>query len=575
MSNKVWSTPLINEYNERYNLGFDIDTLGNSPYYKNMFGWRDGDMLFKYSEEEKEEISRCKDDVIYFADRYAFAMTDEGVDKIKLRPYQKKVLKAFQNNRYCIYLASRQVGKSIMAAIFISWYLCFHYDRNVLVVANKFQTTNEIVSKIKHVLQNLPFFLKPGIRNIAVTTIALDNGSKLISSATTPTAGIGFTNHLVYADEFAYVHNNIAEKFFKSIFPTLVSSKISRMILTSTPNGKNLFYRIYKSAIEKTNEFKPLRTDWWEVDGRDEKWKLKEISNLGSEELFNQEYGNSFELSTRLLIDSRTLKIFNKLKTKYTNIKIEDLETDYYSYDHLKWHPKLFEKLTDDDKFIVSVDLGSGVGGDYTVINIFKVQRFNYAKIYNYMNVPQGEEDFFSLVQVGMFRDNYTSNDEAAYMTADLIMDYLLPENTLIVVELNHRGEEFKKDMEKYRPDIFDYDIFFRGVIRNYKKKKVRMPGVLVTKDKINDCKNLSKDWFNRRIYITEEETCIEASSFGLNENGTSYEGLGTHDDTIMTMVNVSKVFNSMQFIELIEDQFDSFTKDEYSLIEEKIIQVD
>lgn len=572
MDTKIWTTKSINEFNESYEQGYDPKQLGGSPYHMNMYGWRAGDLLFKYTREEFEEILRCKKDILYFADKYAYAMTDAGVAKITLRPYQKKVLKAFKDNRFNIYLASRQVGKSVLAGIFISWYLCFHYDRNVLVVANKLATTNEIVSKIKHVLQNLPFFMKPGIRNIGVTTIAFDNGCKLNSSATTPTAGIGFTNHLVYADEFAYVHNNIAEKFFKSIFPTLVSSKISRMILTSTPNGKNLFYRIYKGGLDKKNDFNTVRTDWWEVEGRDEKWKKKEIANLGSVEIFNQEYGNSFESSTRMLADSNVLKFFEKLKTKYQYQKIPDIESDYYDARHLKWHPKYFKELTDTDKFVLSIDLGSGLGGDYTIVNIFKVVPFNIHKIKKYSNIASGEDDFFSLVQVGLFRDNYTDNAEVAYLVADLVMDYLLPENTLIVLEMNHRGHEFIKDMEKYRPDIYEYEVFFKGIKKKLKKTTISTPGVQVTREKINECKALVKDWLNKRIVVTEEETYIETSAFGLNDKNTSYEGLGTHDDIVMTMVNMTKVFGSTQFVDLIQDNL-TFSLQEFQLIEQKIIQ--
>lgn len=576
MSNKVWTSKLIDEYNDRFTFGIDLDNLGDSPYYNNMFGWRKGDILFKYTPQEFDEIVKCKNDVLYFADHYAFAMTDAGVQKIELRNYQRKILKGFQHNRYSIYVASRQVGKTIMAGIFIAWYLCFHYDRNVLVVANKMQTTNEIVTKIKHVIQNLPFFLKPGVRGFGVTGLAFDNGCRLISSATTPTAGIGFANHLVYADEFAYVHDNISERFFKSIFPTLVSSKISRMILTSTPNGKNLFYRIYKGALNKTNEFKALRTDWWEVPGRDETWKKREIANLGSEEIFNQEYGNSFDVSTKMLADSHTIKFFEKLKTKFEWYKIDSLESEYYSYEHLKWHPKYFKSLTNDDKFVVSIDMGSGIGGDYSVINIFKVIRMNFPKILNYNGVATGEDDFFSLVQVGMFRDNYTSNAEVAYLTGDLVMNYLLPENTTVVLEMNHRGEEFKKDLEMYRPDSLDFSIFFKGIERSIKgNRKIMTDGIRVGKEKFEECKKLAKDWSNKRIILTEKNTFSEVTSFGLNDKNTSYEGLGTHDDIIMTTYNARRIFGTLQFTDLIYEEINGFTQSEYNLIQYKMVTLD
>jgi hypothetical protein len=88
----------------------------------------------------------------------------------------------------------------------------------------------------------------------------------------------------------------------------LASSKISRCIITSTPNGQNKFHDIYIGGLEGNNEFKAIRVDWWQVPGRDEAWKQKEIGNLGSEELFNQEYGNQFLSSSSLLLGSNELK---------------------------------------------------------------------------------------------------------------------------------------------------------------------------------------------------------------------------------------------------------------------------
>lgn len=111
MDAKIWTTKAVSEFNDSYEQGYDPKQLGGSPYHMNMYGWRVGDLLFKYTREEFEEILKCKKDILYFADKYAYAMTDEGVAKITLRPYQKKVLKAFKDNRFNIYLASRQVGK--------------------------------------------------------------------------------------------------------------------------------------------------------------------------------------------------------------------------------------------------------------------------------------------------------------------------------------------------------------------------------------------------------------------------------------------------------------------------------
>jgi hypothetical protein len=51
-----------------------------------------------------------------------------------------------------------------------------------------------------------------------------------------------------------------------------------------------------------------MRADWWEVPGRDEAWKQEQIMDLGSEEDFNQEYGNQFIAGNTLLFQSGILR---------------------------------------------------------------------------------------------------------------------------------------------------------------------------------------------------------------------------------------------------------------------------
>ena len=61
----------------------------------------------------------------------------------------------------------------------------------------------------------------------------------------------------------------------------------------------NEFYRIWNRAelnldVKEDDgkpKWKPVRVNWWEVPGRDEKWKEMQLESFGrSEEKFNQEY---------------------------------------------------------------------------------------------------------------------------------------------------------------------------------------------------------------------------------------------------------------------------------------------
>lgn len=108
---RVWNTQKVDdcvEMMEKYG-----ESPGGNPFVEKDISLRAADIVFEYTEEEIEEIKRCANDVIYFANKYCRAMTDDGIVNITLRDYQERVLKSFQDNRFSIFLASRQIGKCI------------------------------------------------------------------------------------------------------------------------------------------------------------------------------------------------------------------------------------------------------------------------------------------------------------------------------------------------------------------------------------------------------------------------------------------------------------------------------
>jgi hypothetical protein len=110
----VWTTERINLYDEFLNSGeISPGDMESTPYYNNVPGIKKPRIVFHYTEEEIEELKRCANDVVYFADKYCYAMTDDGIKKITLRPYQKRILKDFQENRFVVFLAPRQIGKCV------------------------------------------------------------------------------------------------------------------------------------------------------------------------------------------------------------------------------------------------------------------------------------------------------------------------------------------------------------------------------------------------------------------------------------------------------------------------------
>lgn len=84
-----------------------------SPFYENQLQWRRADITFQYTPEEKEEIKKCAKDIVYFAETYCYLMTDDGYVNVKLRDYQKQMLRNYQEHRFNVTLASRQIGKCL------------------------------------------------------------------------------------------------------------------------------------------------------------------------------------------------------------------------------------------------------------------------------------------------------------------------------------------------------------------------------------------------------------------------------------------------------------------------------
>lgn len=105
---KVWNTKKVLEEIERIEKGLPADY---SAFYDGQIEMKAADIVFEPTDDEWVELARCANDVTYFANHYCHSMTDEGIRQITLRPYQEDMLRAFQDNRFVVMLASRQIGK--------------------------------------------------------------------------------------------------------------------------------------------------------------------------------------------------------------------------------------------------------------------------------------------------------------------------------------------------------------------------------------------------------------------------------------------------------------------------------
>ena len=569
LESNYWSTKRVEELLWRVEEeGLNYKEVDN-PFHDGDPELKRANILWEYTTEEIIEIQKCAKDVTYFA-KYCQVMMDHGLDYIRLRDYQESVLKEYQANRFNVFLAPRQVGKSIMSGVMLVWYLLFNHDKNAMILANVGATAEELMGKIKEIIRGLPWFLKPGIVVNNVMSIKFDNGCRAIAKTTTKTSAIGFTIHFLYMDEFAHIHPNFIESFFRSTYPTVSSSKVSRIIITSTPNGQNKFWEIYQGAMTGENTFNPIRVDWWQVPGRDENWKRDEIANLGSEELFNQEYGNQFLSSSTLLLGSKELQKIKSNETEYVWKDVDALDDLGVRYDNFRWHPKFDPNMTIDltgKKYVLSIDLAGGGGGDFTVLNIFKVVPLP-KKVIEDMQDFEDESDFFGLLQVGVYRDNTVDPEDFKKIVECVITKIFSPNRIKILLELNYKGELLMDKLlnnELISEEIFVYT-------KHSETARVKKPGIKYsTNNKLKYCEELRQIIKKNRVIINDKKwTIAELFSFGMNGRG-SYSSQSGHDDVAMTLVNLSALFGSSDFIDLIEDLYDEIEGSYKYLIEKKI----
>ena len=397
-----------------------------------------------------------------------YIQTIDGIEKIKSISVSKysvsmcDVTVADNNHRF--YSNGILSHNTISSAIFIAWFAIFNIDKNILILSNKFDTTKEIISKVRDIIENLPWFMKPGILKYDVTNMKFDNGCRLVGQSTTGKAGISFTIHLLFLDEFAHIASNIVESFYENVYPTLSSSQISRIIITSTPNGYNKFYEIYNGAVLGLNEFKDFKVDWWQVPGRDEAWKQREINNLGGgikgEEAFNRQYGNQFIASSSLLLDANALKKMDKNMKNYIYHDFEEFDNIRIDVKNcLVWHPDFnTEECNNQNNFwVFSIDVAEGNGGDNSVINVFQIVPMDEHEIKELVS-PGAMYDFFKLKQVCRFASNEHGIEDFAKILYTLNYDIFYPENVKLILEYNTYGAVVMQYLASVFPQRNEFD---------------------------------------------------------------------------------------------------------------------
>jgi hypothetical protein len=208
------------------------DIMVDASFYKGNENLLRGNSQFKWTDKMIDELKLCNKSILHFAESYFFITTlDEGKKKIELYKYQKKLLKAFKNNRFNVVLSSRQSGKTTTITIYALWIVCFQSDKRITIVANKESTAKEIFSRIKMAFEQLPVWMKPSVKSWRKDGFQLANDSAITVSTTSSAGPRGSTSNLLIIDEMAHCPNELMKELWKSAIPIISSSKNLKSLL--------------------------------------------------------------------------------------------------------------------------------------------------------------------------------------------------------------------------------------------------------------------------------------------------------------------------------------------------------
>lgn len=476
--------------------------------FNGIFNLRDANESVTLKPWQIQELKKCAKNPIYFIRNYVYINTkDNGMQLMKTYPFQDEAIRRFLKYRFNINRWSRQVGKSTVVRAYILWYAMFHQDKLVAMLANKLMLAKEQLQLLRESYVALPYWLQPGVKLWNKMSIQFSNGCRIMVAASSPDGIRGFSPNLLYLDEFAFLRPGMADEFMASVMPTISSGKTTRIIITSTPNGMNHFYRMWEDAVdEKTATPHELQSKyvkstvlWNEVPGREAQWGIDEEARIG-EQRFRQEYMCEFIGSATTLIDYKTLQILHPDKP----MKIPGVPREY----SLRvFSPPISKQVMEkeDWTYVAALDTGFGMRQDSHVLQILLAKTSCRAE------------------QVLVLSSNEVTVEDFCAMSASILKMY---GNPPLTIEYNGgSGMTAHKTMfENLGYDnLINYDQYFRGI---YSTNPVKTRAVMLLK------------LYVQRGYLKlkDENTINELMSFTKLNQFTWGGSGGNHDDHVTSL---------------------------------------
>ena len=421
------------------------------------------------------------------------------------------ISKEYINNDYCYDLSLRDFhlyytngilshnsGKSVTSGLYLLWIANFTPNINIGIAGNKLDLAMEVLDKIKKIFTELPMWMKQGIEAWNKTYIQFENGTRILTSATSGDSFRGYSVHLLLIDEVAFVSSDKWTALEDSVFPAQDALSKKQKILISTPNGMgNQWYHLVSGAINNKNGYRYFSTDWKKIprynrDGTQKEPNVfkDEIIRKHGKRYFAQNYELEFLGSSNTLISAYALK------------NLEPCDENIVSYNTLFDGLRIFEEPIKNNHYIVGVDPNK-CGIDNLAIQVLNVTELPFKQVASY-------------------------NSNISYLNApskifDLGRHY---NNAMIIVENN---------IDNSIVDTLYYQYEYDGEI--YKEKNKNLLGFRTTKKTKKILLSILKKLIEEnKLIIKDKKTIDELFVFVEQQNGSFSAQDGFKDDLVMAL---------------------------------------
>lgn len=470
-----------------------------------------------FTQEQIKEYIKCSKDPKYFIEKYIQIVSlDKGLVPFSLWDFQKRMVDTFHDNRFSICKLPRQSGKSTTILAYLLHCVLFQSDINIAILANKGSLARELLGRLQLAYEHLPAWLQQGIKVWNKGNIELENNSKIIAAATSSSAVRGGSYNIIFLDEFAHVPSHFALSFFNSVYPTISSGKNTKVLIVSTPNGMNLFYKMWVDAIEKRSNYSPVEINWNDIPGRDDKWKADTIANTSPEQ-FEQEFECVFQGSIDTLINPTVLKTLAHRNPISSNDGF-----DIYEY-------------PDDEKiYAICVDVAHGKRLDYSAFVIVDITQLPYRI-------------------VGKFRNNIITPLAMPSFLYKIARQY---NEATLLIEVNDVGQQVADAMNY----DYEYENLFVSSVKGRKgqilggghSNNIQLGVRTTAQVKRMGCSTLKSLIEDKKLLIEDFDIITELSSFV--QYGNSYRAEdGEHDDLVMCLVLFAWLIDQRYFKEVTD----------------------